>query len=238
MFPTAISQLPELRKLNLGRNKINSIPLDAFENNPKLEQLILRRNSFVNFPDCYFPRSLVKLSLGVNHISNLHDLRYLVNLKVLRLESNSLRSINSRALPESLVELRLCNNSLSDEISFDNLGNLRRLRLASNPGIRNIRHNSFFHSQSRLVELDLRECGINHIDAVAFSCFPFLRTVELQGNNLRVYNPEWFAHNRKIKRISFSRNPWNCDCNMQKHLAKLKLAANATNQLHMKRSIR
>jgi len=228
IFPNAISQLSELRKLNLGRNRLNSIPLRAFESTPKLEQLVLRRNSFVNFPDCYFPLGLVKLSLGVNHITELKDLRNLRSLKVLRLESNSLRLVNSAALPDSLVELRLCNNSLSNSLSFDRLPKLRRLRLASNPEIRYIHHSTFFNSQSKLVELDLRNCGITSIDALAFSCFPFLQTVELQGNELEDYNPDWFAFNRKIKRVGLSRNPWNCNCVMKQHLLDLQTTANAT----------
>ena len=183
---------------------------------------------------------MIKLSLGMNRILSLPDIRYLKHLKVLRLESNGLRSLRTAALPESLVELRLCNNSISDMQSFDNLYNLRRLRLAGNTKIRNIRQSSLFRSQSALVELDLRDCSISGIDASAFACYPYLRTVELQGNQLREYNPMWFAFNQKIKRVSLSRNPWNCDCAFAQHLEDLAIVANNTRRIksRAKRSVR
>ena len=227
-MPIAVRRLSNLRKLNLGRNRISSIPLRAFYSNPKLEQLILKRNNFLAFPDCILPPGLVKLSLGMNKISAIQDIRYLKHLKVLRLEANTLRYVNTHALPPSIRELRLCNNSLSSFFSFRNLPNLRRLRLAGNPEITEIGRRTFSQSIIPLVELDLRGCGIRHIDEFAFSCLPRLRSVELQSNQLTNYNTEWFAFNFKVTRVGLSDNPWHCDCRFAQQLGDLADVVNNT----------
>ena len=224
--PAAIRRLPNLKRLNLGGNSIKTIPLDAFGHNPKLEFLVLRRNDLAKFP-ALLPRGLIKLSIGSNRISNIPDIRYLKRLKLLRLESNQLSYFNSAAIPKSLEVLSLCYNKLSSTqmFAFEKLQNLRRLKMAGNPEITEIKRDFIFGSANPLLELDLRDCKISHIDSNAFSCFPRLRVVELKGNQLESYNKNWFVHNNKISRLTLSDNPWRCDCDFKYFLSDFERAA-------------
>lgn len=208
---------------------IGTIPEDAFDYNPKLEFLILRRNVLLTFPSI-LPRGLVKLSLGSNQISDIPDIRYLNRLKILRIESNELGYINTGALPQSLEVLSLCKNRLSSSqtFAFDKLPRLRRLKMAGNREITEIKSELFSPSANPLIDLNLRDCGIAHIDAGAFHCFPRLRFIDLRGNKLETYNEKWFVFNHKITRLSLSDNPWHCDCAFKYFLSDLAIAAGET----------
>ena len=214
-----------LCSLDLSGNRIQYFPLGAFSSNSKLKSLYLRNNGITRVPT-FLPKGLESLSLGLNRVFEVGDLRYLTSLKVLRLESNRLTTLNTAFLPLSLQKLRLSNNSLtSSSLSFAHLKDLRRLLLAENSQITRINRNTFAVSESSLVEVNLNACGIRTIDSEAFSCLPRLRVVQLRSNQLNYYDPEWFAYSHKIRQVGLSGNPWSCNCIFKQQLNDLTAEA-------------
>ncbi|KAL4636126.1 leucine-rich repeat-containing protein 15-like [Arapaima gigas] len=108
-----LRQLSNLTRLHLEDNRIRFIQPRAFLGLQELQVLSLKGNRLVGFPD-YLPPSLIHLDLSANCISSLDltSLVPLVNLQVLKINSNCLRLV-----PES---------------AFDGLPRLRAVELANN----------------------------------------------------------------------------------------------------------
>ena len=132
-----MGNLHSLRILDLGQNKLRSLP-DGMRHLENLEELLLNNNKLSRLDSSSFLglSKLAFLDLSFNQIEQLPDDLFccLNSLNALLLSNNLLRTLpQSIALLSSLTLLRLSHNQLiSLPESFGNLFNLTELALDSN----------------------------------------------------------------------------------------------------------
>uniref|UniRef100_A0A3Q3VLU5 Ig-like domain-containing protein n=1 Tax=Mola mola TaxID=94237 RepID=A0A3Q3VLU5_MOLML len=178
-----------LQVLRLSRNRINQIPVRAFQL-PKLTQLELNRNRIRQVEGLTFQglSSLEVLKLQRNSISKLTDGAFwdLAKMKALHLDYNSLTEVNSGSLYglTSLQQLFLSNNSIA-RINADGWKFCQKLREL------NLAHNNLTRldegSLSVLGDLHalrLSHNSISHITEGAFRGLKAVRVLELDHNDI------------------------------------------------------
>ncbi|XP_061571229.1 wu:fc23c09 [Cololabis saira] len=188
----ALSALPNLRTLNLGHNKLSSVPLGL----PlSVKVLYLRGNLIETFRRGVFNgiSGLVVLDLSANRLTNkglLGDsLLNATHLESLNLEGNRLKQV-PRHLPPSLKTLNLEGNLISSvkKSTFSSLKNMEHLGLARNkifrvaPGA--------FRTLAVLHQLDL---GHNALRQVPRHLPQGLHSVDLAHNRIRAVPRDSFC---------------------------------------------
>lgn len=129
-IPESFSKLSQLTVLNLGNNKLSSLP-DSLSNT--IEHLNLENNVFTVIPKCI--HSLIhlrELDLSDNAIQNITDLMNLKDLRKLYMTNNIIESI---AGIEQLIHLEILildENKIKDVTGIGKLINLKKLVLHSN----------------------------------------------------------------------------------------------------------
>ncbi|CAN9512542.1 unnamed protein product [Ophioblennius macclurei] len=178
-----------LQVLRLSRNRINQIPVRAFQL-PRLTQLELNRNRIRQVEGLTFQglSSLEVLKLQRNSISKLTDGAFwdLAKMKVLHLDYNSLTEVNSGSLYglSSLQQLFLSKNSIA-RINPDGWKFCQKLREL----------NLSYNNLTRLDEGSLAVLGdlqtlrlghnsISHINEGAFRGLKAVRALELDHNDI------------------------------------------------------
>ena len=193
--------LSNLKKLNLARNKIKSMPDDFFAklNMSELRTLVLDRNPFeaATFSAATFRgahESLVALSLnGIDFDFESRDairaLNALENLQSLKINGNGARDVTKSSKSTAIY------NHESDQLSLKSLSSLE---LQSN-GFREFPY--FLCNLENLVDLDLSS---NHLSSFNLDCLLF-----------KLRN-ESFYEMSKLKQLNLNNNPLKCDCQMRK----------------------
>ncbi|CAG5124722.1 unnamed protein product [Candidula unifasciata] len=200
--PKAISNLPALKKLNLGNNKISSI---TWLPRSQLTSLILDHN---NISDGQFLSNVLRsssdslrtLTLQVNQLTAIPELDFLSNLKKVDLSYNRIADPNLGSFPVDMFEVNLEHNLLPFiPKALSNLTRLIELEMISNmvrqitaedfpPGVIWVflGHNliteledTTFPVNSTIQYLHLNNNPINHISNKAFHNFPKLTLVNL-----------------------------------------------------------
>nr|XP_060612504.1 nyctalopin-like [Anolis sagrei ordinatus] len=243
LYPGAFKSLCNLRVLHLSQNPRltylhantfeglkNLISLDlshcnlfeihpfVFSHLPSLEALDLTSNNMRYIPEAF--RKLVhltKLSLERNNIEAIgrDSLKDMVALKDLNLRKNRIWTIQKDAFLrlDRLGVLNLGHNRLSDlpKQLFAGLTRLRTMHLEANhlTGI-----SCPFGSLRNLRKLYLNNNRIASIASSAFSALKELDFLHLNRNNLSHLSSHLFVDLPKLRRISLSHNPWECDCSM------------------------
>uniref|UniRef100_A0A8B9HA45 Si:ch211-191d15.2 n=1 Tax=Astyanax mexicanus TaxID=7994 RepID=A0A8B9HA45_ASTMX len=109
----ALRHLGNLTQLDLEDNRIRAIQPGAFLGQGRLKKLSLKGNRLTSLP-LHLPSSLMHLDVSANCISalDLASLATLVNLQVLKINSNCLRSVPEQAFDRlpSLRTVELANN--------------------------------------------------------------------------------------------------------------------------------
>ncbi|CAK9303160.1 unnamed protein product [Gordionus sp. m RMFG-2023] len=111
-FPSSLlSKLNNLTYLSLGKNEIQNVPIFAFKNNPKLQDINLNMNNLEEFSMNTLlsaKRSLSILDLSKNHLSScdFQYLEYFDNVTHLDLSYNNLTSV------KGLVDLELVHHHI------------------------------------------------------------------------------------------------------------------------------
>ncbi|XP_077137808.1 nephrocan-like [Ranitomeya variabilis] len=109
-----VARLPNLKYLNMEKNKLMFFYDNFFTHFPSLQYLRLAGNQFVRVPP-QLPKSLLSLRLERNHIKTMRarDLRQLENLFDLNLSGNQLLSADGLQVINNLTTLDLSKNQLS-----------------------------------------------------------------------------------------------------------------------------
>ena len=114
-------------------NHFSQLPTFKFVKNLSLSENYL---TDLKDLDTFFP-SLEELNFEFNHVSNIHSLSQLDNLKVIRGGSNKITSLNG--LTKSLIHLSMPTNSIGDDAVIDFIGSLgdhsslQKINLSGNP---------------------------------------------------------------------------------------------------------
>uniref|UniRef100_A0A1Y1KHC6 LRRNT domain-containing protein n=1 Tax=Photinus pyralis TaxID=7054 RepID=A0A1Y1KHC6_PHOPY len=179
--------LSNLISLNLCDNKIGYIDTDAFSGLDSLRVLELCNNAIYDLHHIFTaPSKLWYLNVARNQITDVieTDFRYLNNLVVLRMPSNSLKSIRRHA--------------------FLPLLNLQTLNLSSNP-IEAIETGGF-RGLSSLEEFDLSGCRIRNVQKGLLLALHMLRTLDLSNNRLGTFQTGIFSGLPELRVLNVSHN--------------------------------
>ncbi|KAJ8984664.1 hypothetical protein NQ317_015755 [Molorchus minor] len=221
----AFKNLPNLKTLLLGGNKLATIPEGVILNN--LTYLDLQQNSvnryyqsYFSIPICKFAsmNKLVYLNLNFNRINHLENKTFvgLGNLQTLGLRNSTIFYIqNDTFVPlKNLLFLNIENNYFIsnkyppgiDVDVFKGLGNLRVLLLGG-CGITSLSKNGnpFKHLKS-LEHLGLEKNSLKTISATDFSPLARLKSIDLSENLLVVWDERIFRHNPKLQFSILNRN--------------------------------
>uniref|UniRef100_A0A1Q3FHH6 Putative extracellular matrix protein slit n=1 Tax=Culex tarsalis TaxID=7177 RepID=A0A1Q3FHH6_CULTA len=191
----ALGSVTKLEHLDLSYTGLSELPGELFQKIDNLRELLLQGNDFAAVPSAValLKPSLVALYIGENPIQMLDDesffdLDHMTHLNISGMSLLHEVAAGTFSGLHSLEVLVASHNPALSEFDMSDLGGLTRLR-----------------------ELDIRNCGIQHLylnepipehddhsDIAHIDVFPKLRSVKLEGN------------------------PWHCDCELYEALESIK----------------
>ncbi|XP_064471061.1 connectin-like [Ornithodoros turicata] len=183
----AFSNLPSLKKLELGDNQLKIIRAGALYELPNLEFLFLDRNQITSIEDYAFSSmpNLTELALADNDIEELtantfYGLRRITRIDLFR---NKLKQLVGHVFSNMsfLQELDLKSNDISevDPLAFHNLPHLRIIYLANNR-LRILPANMFMGAPN-LVLIDFSE---NQLQTLTWRTIEDLTRINSEGFDL------------------------------------------------------
>uniref|UniRef100_A0A1A9WDU3 Ig-like domain-containing protein n=1 Tax=Glossina brevipalpis TaxID=37001 RepID=A0A1A9WDU3_9MUSC len=191
------TELPVLKHLNLAHNRIQRISSEALMALPKLKSLDLSKNYLHILESGYFPQKLplAHLFLNFNEISTIDDnaLDNLPNLLDLELNGNRLFTLPAGVFRNlaKLRKLSLNNNHLEINWStFRGLHSLQKLFLKSN----NIRalQDGVFHVMHNIETIELDNNGISSLSRQGLFNLTKLHHLSLLNNSIsRIESDTW-----------------------------------------------
>ncbi|KAL1441633.1 hypothetical protein MTO96_008592 [Rhipicephalus appendiculatus] len=189
-------EFPNLQLLSLGKNKLTSIPANAFSALKKLKRLDLSNNQIRFLPAGPLAalRELQFLNLAYNSLTDVKigALNKLVDLQELTLKSNFIKDMNTMAFL-NLTRLRtldLSYNRLSGirTSTFDQLPSLRKLKLNNN--VLNSFKAELFAKETYIEDLNLSQNQIAYLYPDSFTMHPRLRKLDISHNKLSFFPSE------------------------------------------------
>lgn len=178
-----------IKRLDLSINKINNVNEAAISEMPQLNWLDLSENRINNLPPKLFTsaQNLETLILSRNYFS-----------EVPRFQSNTLKSLCLSCCQISTLRADLLNGMTS----------LLRIDLSINQ-IESIPDN---FASNTLQELDLGYNGIDTLTDFTFSSLPFLKVLNLRGNDFKeIWPTSRFSSNLNLREINVKGNRWSCE---------------------------
>ncbi|CBY23515.1 unnamed protein product [Oikopleura dioica] len=136
----AFENLPKLKTLKIGFNKITKINDDSFAGLEKLEELNLEYNSISEIEEKAFSNlsKLRKIFLNGNSLHSIPEkvFTWMPNLNTANLDKNALRSLSKKQFTkmQKITRLHLARNEISrvSHLNLANLTNLEYLDLSYN----------------------------------------------------------------------------------------------------------
>lgn len=190
--PGALSQVPQLRWLNLGFNHMWKLPEQLLcQVGSHLTHLNLTRNLLSDIFDLGLSTGRLLPLLGNSRLSTNSPPGggtdgCLTELRSLDLSFNTLRTVGSQAFSSmrKLSELRIENNMLEEleQDAFTGLVQLKRLNVSSNRLV--ALPAKLFEQTSLLAELDLRNNSLTALSPGLFNGLSDLQTLDLSMNSL------------------------------------------------------
>jgi Leucine-rich repeat (LRR) protein len=238
--------LKSVSKLELDLNDINQIEMNSFADLSSLDKLNLDSNQISSLKNVQFNANLTELSLRLNFISNLSEIRS-TSLKRLYISKNRIQEINSVTHLPNLEYLDLSQNRLISlkEISFSALNSLKYLNLSGNRlDLESDSYNiSYFKNQTSLETLDLSSNLIKNMSSKqTFLNLNSLKSLNLSNNKLNLIKPFLFEFLYQLNDLNLAANNLsrlfeNCFLNLHK-LQILKLSFNRLNSTNFLRDNR
>lgn len=199
--------LPQLKKLDLGYNKISTIAKYAFYDLPELSKLYLNNNNLGLLQNnvFYMLQNLELLQISATPLYTIQPFTFstLTNLRQLILHYNRLSFLQPETFSnlKKLKKLDLAGNLFSEiPRSFDQLSNLEILDLMDNqiqelpPGVFNglVRLKELLLNQNQIekVSVDLMEPYTSRVQRLDIS-YNQIRSLELKFLNKVLPNLEW-----------------------------------------------
>lgn len=196
-----ISELPNLRYLELRSNGISEIEPGAFRHLPRLHLLDISRNSLREIPAFVFTRlNVTGLILSQNKIEEIDPKAFnnMPNLEYLDLSHNNIETVKNywfEGCPE-LVELNLAFNKIT-EITCLAFQHLKK------------QGNEYYYN-SRYPSIILSNNKISMLQDGAFSGLEEIWEIKLDNNSLRNVNSEAFEDVYKVHHLNVSYNKLSC----------------------------
>ncbi|GAB6024242.1 hypothetical protein CHUAL_008937 [Chamberlinius hualienensis] len=218
--------LKNLTVLDLIDCSLNSIEIDAFKLNNKLQELYLEDNRLAEIPylghltslihldirnsllttikdeDFIICNTLVKLDLSRNRINYIEDnaFDHLTNLKELDVSYNLLKTISKAFNKVNVSQLNFNNNLLIEFSMFDFSNNLKYLYAMQNV-ITNIPANI---TNSQLIKIDLSRNNINLLEKLELPMT--LERIDLDENNIEYFSLSSQNTSHKLKNVNLQYN--------------------------------
>ncbi|ABN64388.2 leucine rich repeat protein [Scheffersomyces stipitis CBS 6054] len=198
-------------KLNLADNTINwALHIPDFSRLDKLKILKLSNTHLgAHLASLKFPDSIVELSLEVNQIVTLENVRFPKSLKDLGVGSNKITSVgNNPMFPKGIGTIHFTENKLSGSfdlstnhlgeeldlkvlyLNFNSFKHFNQIKLPSNLRLLNFDDCKFaklenIHFQDSIEELSFSGCTISSIQNVTFGSESRLKYFNLSQNSIR-----------------------------------------------------
>ncbi|KAI4504455.1 hypothetical protein M0802_000005 [Mischocyttarus mexicanus] len=221
----------KLKRLNLGGNKLTSIPTSALSSLDMLKKLEMQENKIRSIQEGEFEglKSLDSLGLAHNQIRSVpaRAFHHLTQLNSLELDGNEIVHVDPDAfigLEENLQYLRLGDNNLHT-VPSDALRRLHRLRhldLRAN-NITVLPEDAFTGYGDSISFLNLQKNLIKVLPPLVFENLNSLETLSLQNNKL-THIPEEVTETivDTLRHIDITDNPLICDCELRWYPAWLQ----------------
>jgi hypothetical protein len=128
---SVLSQINNLRFLDLGSNKIDDI--SSISHMSKLEGLILRDNNISDIQSLLLLFNINTLDLSINYITDLTPLSDMVQLEALSIRQMNIRNFDGLEKLTKLWQILAGDNPLEDISGISNLKNLYFLEVSNTP---------------------------------------------------------------------------------------------------------
>ncbi|XP_065358009.1 uncharacterized protein LOC135952133 isoform X2 [Calliphora vicina] len=195
-----LSNLSELKVLNMTQNVLTDLPRNSFDGVFKLQRLHVAHNRLKALPFQLFRSmgDLQILNLADNQLLSFPDNFFASNgeMRILQLQRNQLQMINRNSFYnlQKLLHLDLSENQIAtiDRKSFDSLSNLITLNLSSN-SLTTI-SSILFHPLQRLQHLDLSNNRFTQLPSGVFMHQRNLISLRLEHTPIEKIN-NWLSRN-------------------------------------------
>lgn len=199
-------RLPSLRLINLARNNIEKIDVNAFAEQEELEELILHHNKLQSMSFELFSKNVFIAALDLSH-NPISKIEFNDDLELEKLTMNSCELTEFTNGPSTLVYLDVRNNKIKSfnvgnmielqylylahnmieeitEYTFENNSALLTLILDNNPIGKLTPFINLKDEMFMLTNLSCRNCGIEKLDPHTFESLHALNSLDLSNNKI------------------------------------------------------
>ncbi|XP_021361115.1 leucine-rich repeat-containing protein 70-like [Mizuhopecten yessoensis] len=223
--PLAAAGWKNLRQLNLGHNKMTSMPVGLFFNMNALEYLNLDSNQIALVQTSTFQglQSLDYMDLSYNKLSSLSAGAFLHTPKLTQLDIRgedtpvfNLSRQGIQGLENTLEDLILTDTVVYEQDMWRAVSSLSRLQDLKLGGTKVTAIPDYqFINNRNLVTLMLDRNGITDLSQKTFHGLDrTLKTLNLQGNVIKSINKCVLTSLTNVEMLYLGKNPLNCDCNL------------------------
>ncbi|XP_017084572.2 insulin-like growth factor-binding protein complex acid labile subunit [Drosophila eugracilis] len=226
-----------LRDLDLSHNRISRLDRRLFEHTPHLIRLNLGYNKLSSLDEATTAAiasvtTLQRLDISSNGLMTLPPQLFpkLASLRILDVSGNEFSTIPAslQQLSKALVQLNLAGNTFLTfkENSLHGLESLKRLNISGMPSLRSLEKGAL--NLPALEQLDCsRNPKLEHLELEDLLSSRNLSQVDLSRNALSTLTLNISSSNNstnntepwpRLRRLSISRNPWYCSCELFKAL--------------------
>ena len=201
-----------LKHLILSNNDLQTFPNGFHLGAPSITNITLNKNPIITPRKILGFPNLLNLDLSGCGVSSLpRDFFSEVSkLEILKLDHNSLTTLKEGLFKQlaSLKFINLKDNKITDlpQTIFINTPELVHISLESNPLNKRVRIDSIFNNLTKLRELDLTLCTINHLPDAMFTGLDSLRILALSGNRISSWSPRIFKPLKSLTTLVLSTN--------------------------------
>ncbi|XP_060064540.1 leucine-rich repeat-containing protein 70-like [Ylistrum balloti] len=222
--PLAAAGWTNLRQLNLGHNKMTSVPVGLFFNMNALEYLNLDSNQIASLKPSTFQglQSLDYMDLSYNKLSSLSNGAFLHTPKLTQLDIRgedtpifNLSRQGIQGLENTLKDLILTDTVVYEQEMWRAVSGLSRLQDLKLGGtkITAIPDYQFINNRN-MVTLMLDRNSITELSQKTFHGLAgTLKTMNLQGNAIQTISKCVLTSLTNLEMLYLGKNPLKCDCN-------------------------